>query len=61
MKIDLNDEIALKKNHPCGSNIFAILKLGSDIKLKCKNCDRVLWIKRSDLNNRILKINGKKY
>ena len=47
LKFKINDLIELKKPHPCGSKIFKILRIGSDIRVVCQGCgrDMVLEIK----------------
>lgn len=56
MNYDLNDNIIMKKNHPCGSDTFKVIRLGADIKIKCIKCDRVIMIPRIELNKRIKKV-----
>ena len=56
MEYNLNDILVLKKEHPCGSNEFQIIRLGADIKIKCTKCGRVIMIPRIDLNKRIKKV-----
>jgi hypothetical protein len=55
-KIDLGDRLVLKKGHPCGSNDWEVIRVGSDVKLKCLGCDRVVMIDRPTLLKRIKKI-----
>ncbi len=52
----LGDRIVLKKGHPCGANDWEIVKLGADIKLKCTNCGRLVFIPRIELNKKIKKV-----
>lgn len=42
----LHDKVIMKKPHPCGANEWEITYLGSDIGLKCLNCNRVIMIPR---------------
>ncbi|MGL4772139.1 MAG: DUF951 domain-containing protein [Clostridium sp.] len=44
---DLGDVVEMKKEHPCGTNLFEVTRLGADIKIKCVNCNRVVMIPRS--------------
>ena len=46
----------LKKEHPCGTNRWEILKTGIEIKLKCLGCEREVWIKRIDFEKRLRKV-----
>lgn len=48
--------LVLKKGHPCGENLWEVVKLGADIRLKCTKCGRLVIIPRIDLNKKIKKI-----
>ena len=32
---ELSDHVIMKKQHPCGSNEWEIIRMGADIKIKC--------------------------
>lgn len=49
------DIISLKKNHPCGNNIFEIEKLGMDFRLKCITCQSTIRLDRIDVKRRLKK------
>ena len=51
--------LVLKKGHPCGENLWEVVKLGADIRLKCTKCGRLIIIPRLDLNKRIKKVKEK--
>ena len=38
MKYKINDQVIMKKNHACGTNLWVITRVGVDIKIKCVNC-----------------------
>lgn len=38
MELHLHDKVELKKQHPCGSNTWEVLRVGMDIKLRCTGC-----------------------
>ena len=40
MKFDyeVGDIVKLKKQHPCGSREWEILRVGADFRLKCTGC-----------------------
>ena len=44
--INVGDILEMKKNHPCGSKTFKVARVGSDIKLVCTSCERVLMLDR---------------
>lgn len=58
---ELGDIVTLKKPHACGENEWEITRLGIDMKLKCLNCERVVWISRIDFEKRVrkIKVDGK--
>lgn len=45
MKYRVGDIVTLKKGHPCGENMWEILRTGADIKLRCLGCDKLVWLK----------------
>lgn len=52
----IGTKVIMKKQHPCGTNLWEIVRLGADIKIKCINCGRVVMIPRVEFNRRIKKI-----
>lgn len=48
-----NDRIQLKKNHPCGGNTFVILRVGSEVRVKCETCARDMTVDRVKLEKAI--------
>ena len=56
MNYNLGDKVIMKKEHPCGSSEFEIIRLGADIKIKCTNCSIVIMLPRVDFNKKIKKV-----
>lgn len=58
MKIDykLNDIVIMKKQHPCGTNKWQIIRIGADIKIKCLYCNRTIMLPRVEFNKKIKKV-----
>ena len=52
----LGSMLVLKKGHPCGENLWEVVKLGADIRLKCSKCGRIVIIPRVELNKKIKKV-----
>jgi hypothetical protein len=48
--------VVMKKQHPCGTNLWEIVRVGVDIKIKCINCSRVIMIPRVDFNKKLKKV-----
>ena len=51
--------LVLKKGHPCGENLWEVVKLGADIRLKCTKCGRLVMIPRIELNKKIKRVKEK--
>ena len=52
----LGTKVIMKKAHPCGTNLWEIIRLGADIKLKCINCGRIVMLPRVEFNKKLKKI-----
>ena len=52
----LNSKVIMKKQHPCGTNFFEIVRVGVDIKIKCINCGRTIMLPRVEFNKKIKKV-----
>ncbi|MCC7371055.1 MAG: DUF951 domain-containing protein [Chloroflexi bacterium] len=53
MRLELGDVLRLRKDHPCGSTDFEVVRLGADIGLRCVGCNRRIMLARSLLERRI--------
>lgn len=56
IQVDAGDIIKMKKKHPCGSDEWQIIKVGADIKLRCRGCSHEIILKRSLVEKNIKKI-----
>ena len=56
VKYRLDDVIELKKTHPCGSNQFKVLRVGSTMRIVCLGCSRDMEIDRIKLEKATKKI-----
>ena len=56
IKYRLDDVIELKKTHPCGSNQFKVLRVGSTMRIVCLGCSRDMEIDRIKLEKATKKI-----
>lgn len=43
---EVGDIVKLKKQHPCGSNEWEILRVGVDFRLKCLGCGHQVMVTR---------------
>ena len=56
MDLKLGQKVELKKQHPCGSKVWTVLRVGMDIKLRCEGCGHELMLPRSKVEKAIKKI-----
>lgn len=52
----LNDEVIMKKNHACGTNLWTITRMGVDVKIKCNNCNREIMMDRLEFQKKLKKV-----
>ena len=62
IKLQVNDRITMKKNHPCSPDArdFTVLRIGSDIRIRCTSCGHELTLERIKLEKSIRALNGQK-
>ncbi len=54
--IQVGDKIQTKKNHPCGTNIFNVLRVGMDFRIRCEGCGREVMLPRVKIEKNIKKV-----
>lgn len=60
MDIKVGDIITVKKQHPCGSKVFTVLRVGMDFKIKCEGCGHEIMLPRAKIEKSIKLVNGEK-
>ena len=53
---NLNDEVIMKKQHACGTNMWTITRNGADVKIKCNNCGREILMDRLEFMRKLKKV-----
>lgn len=53
---NLGDIVEMKKEHPCGSKEWEIIRVGADIKIKCCICSRIVMLPRSKFQKDVKKV-----
>lgn len=56
MDIQIGDVVTLKKQHPCGSKEWEVLRVGMDFRLKCMGCAHQVMIPRKQVEKNIRQI-----
>lgn len=55
MDIHVNDELLMKKPHPCGNSRFLVLRVGMDFRIRCIQCGREVMVPRKKVEHNIRK------
>ncbi|MCQ2483325.1 MAG: DUF951 domain-containing protein [Clostridia bacterium] len=50
------DIVTMRKKHPCGSNEWIVANVGCDIKLRCRGCDHLMSMDRTNLEKNTVKV-----
>ena len=56
MDIQVGDTLVMKKQHPCGSCRWMVLRIGADFKLRCEGCGREVMGARSKFERNVKEI-----
>ena len=56
MDIQVGNIVKLKKQHPCGSHEWEVLRIGADFKLKCMGCGHMIMVSRSMVEKNVREI-----
>ena len=56
MLLEVGHVVQMKKKHPCGSDRWEIVFVGSDIKMRCEKCRHVVMLDRPTFDKRLKKI-----
>lgn len=43
-RAEVGDIVVMKKPHPCGGNLWEVVRTGADVKIKCLKCGRVVML-----------------
>lgn len=56
MDVRLQDVLVMKKEHPCGSKNWLVLRSGMDFRLRCQGCGHEVLLPRSKAEKNIRQI-----
>jgi hypothetical protein len=56
MDVRLQDILVMKKEHPCGSREWLVLRTGMDFRLRCQGCSHEVLLPRSKAEKNIRQI-----
>lgn len=49
----LGDMVRLRKKHPCGGDIWQVVRVGADIGLVCQACGRRVLLERREAEKQV--------
>ncbi|WP_134683594.1 DUF951 domain-containing protein [Brevibacillus migulae] len=52
----LGDVVQMKKQHPCGTNAWKVIRMGADIRIKCTGCEHSVMIPRLEFERKMKKV-----
>ena len=53
IRLSVGDTLELKKPHPCGACRFGVLRVGSEVRIKCEGCGRDMVLDRIKLERAV--------
>ena len=56
MEIRVGDILKVKKPHPCGGDLFEVLRIGMDFRIRCAKCQHEVMIVRGKIEKNIKKV-----
>ena len=54
LELLLGDVVRLRRPHPCGADTWTVDRLGADIGLRCRGCNRHVLLERPLLERRLV-------
>lgn len=52
----IGDQVQMRKQHPCGSDVWVVYRVGADIGLRCAGCGRHVLLARSVFLRRLKRV-----
>ena len=56
MDLRVGDIVRLKKEHPCKSREWLVLRVGADFKIRCQGCAHEVMLPREKLEKNVRRI-----
>lgn len=55
-QFNLGDIVETKKEHPCGSKQWEVIRVGADFKIRCMICSRIVMLPRPKFEKSVKKV-----
>lgn len=59
MDFSVGDVVYMKKEHPCGTHEWEVLRVGIDFRIRCVKCGRLVMLPRVKFEKSVKKIISK--
>ena len=46
VRFSVGDTLRMRKPHPCGCDLFRVLRVGTDVRIECTECSRSIILPR---------------
>ena len=56
IKLQPDDRVKLKKPHPCGGDVFRVVRVGAEVRVICETCGRDMTVERIKLEKAIRQV-----
>ena len=56
LDVQVGDIVTMRKTHPCGSQQWVVYRVGADIGLRCRGCERRQMMPRRKFEKAVRKI-----
>ncbi len=53
LRLSPGERLELKKQHPCGGKEFTVLRVGSDVRIRCDTCGHDMVLDRLKLEKAV--------
>lgn len=53
MEYQIGEKVITKKKHPCGGDLWEIVRVGADFKIRCVTCGRVVMLTNEQFNRAV--------
>ncbi len=56
MDFNIGDVVYMKKQHPCGSHEWEVLRVGMDFRIRCVKCQHLVMLSRIKFEKAVKKV-----
>ncbi len=52
----VGDKVKMRKSHPCGNDIWEVIRIGADFRIKCLGCNRSVMLARKKFERQVKEV-----